>query len=181
VLQRITAGAACVSVRSPATLPPTALSVEALERITVNLVRNAAEAIRTQRLHGSPRTASPGAAWPAARPAGQIRVALAIVAGRLQLTVEDDGPGVPPAIAAAFLQPRPLPAHTSRGLGHRIVHELVTSTGGQLSLRVRPGKGTAFCIKWPIPHAAAERFDAANLPAPPTPPSLSLQGESSPC
>jgi len=181
VLERIAAGSARVSVRAPAMLPPIDLPIEALERITVNLVRNAAEAIRTQRLNVPPRGQNADAAASAARPAGQIRVALSLAAGRLQLTVEDDGPGVPPAVAAAFLQPRPLPPNTTRGLGHRIVHELVTSSGGQLSIRVRPSQGTVFCIKWPIPNATSERFDATNIPAPPPPSSLSVQGEPSTC
>jgi signal transduction histidine kinase len=181
VLGRIAAGSAHVSVSAPATLPAVDLLVEALERITVNLVRNAAEAIRTQRLYPQPPTLRPEPASPAAQPAGQIRVALALVAGRLQLTVEDNGPGVPPAVAAAFLQPRPMPANSSRGFGHRIVHELVNASGGQLSIRVRPGQGTVFCIKWPIPRVASERFDATDVPALPTSSSLTLQGEPSAC
>jgi hypothetical protein len=38
-----------------------------------------------------------------------------------------------------------------------------------------------FCIKWPIPNAASERFDATNIPAPPPPSSLTVQGEPSTC
>jgi signal transduction histidine kinase len=157
VLERIAAGSAHVSVYAPATLPSIDLPTEALERITVNLVRNAAEAIRTQRVHGQCMKLRHAEGYAAARTPGRIRVTLSLVAAKLQLSVEDDGPGVPPDVAAAFLQPKPLPAHSSRGLGHRIVHELVTSSGGQLSIRVRPNQGTAFCIKWPIFVAENDR------------------------
>ena len=145
VLERIAAGAARVIVVAPAMLPPLDLAVETLERIAVNLVRNAAEAIRLQR---GTRARLNGPS-----PLGEIRVALNIVGGRLQLTVEDNGPGLPPAAAAAFLRPSPLPPQAVSGHGHRIVHELLTASGGQLSLRVRPGKGTSFCLKWPLPAA----------------------------
>jgi signal transduction histidine kinase len=150
VLGRIAAGVARVSVAAPPTLPASARnaelpSAEAMERIAVNLVRNAAEAIRLSR--DSQGTSASGASDSLI---GNIRVALEASFGQLRLTVEDDGPGMPPAIAAAFLRPDPLPLGATRGLGHRIVHELATSTGALLSIRVRPGRGTTFSLRWPL-------------------------------
>jgi signal transduction histidine kinase len=146
VLERIAAGAATVTIACPATLPALDFPADIIERITVNLVRNAAEAIRLHRtLHSAIQPPS------VTLPPGEIYVNLAVIAGRVQLTVQDNGPGMPPAIAAAYLQPSPLPQGATRGLGHRIVHELVTSSEGQLSIRVRPGFGTTFCVKWDIP------------------------------
>jgi C4-dicarboxylate-specific signal transduction histidine kinase len=142
VLERIAAGAATVSVACPTTLPTLDFPADILERITVNLVRNAAEAIR---LHRSVQPPS------ITLPPGEIYVNLSVIADRVQLTVQDNGPGMPPAIAAAYLQPTQLPQGATRGLGHRIVHELATSSEGQLSIRVRPGFGTTFCVKWAIP------------------------------
>ncbi len=154
VLENIAAGAAQVSVTCPATLPPLDFTSDILERITVNLVRNAAEALRLQRR----RTDSP---TPPQR--GEIHVSLAIVGRQLLLTVEDNGPGMPPAIAAKFLHPSPLPPGATHGLGHRIVRELATATDGQLSIRVLPGSGTVFSILWPIP--ASLRHDSPCLDA----------------
>jgi signal transduction histidine kinase len=145
VLERIAAGAARVTVSTPAALSAINLPAEALERITVNLVRNAAEAIRSCRADGAAHSEGVRLDEP-----GQVRVAIDVFAGALRLTVEDNGPGMPPAIAAAFLRPAPLPAGATRGLGHRIVHELVESTGGKLSIRARPGRGTTFCIRWDV-------------------------------
>jgi hypothetical protein len=144
VLDRIAAGVARVSVAAPPALPASAHnaelpSAEALERIAVNLVRNAAEAIRSSREGRASDSLI-----------GNIRVALEATSAHLRLTVEDDGPGMPPAIAAAFLRPDPLPLGATRGLGHRIVHELATSTGALLSIRVRPGRGTTFSLRWPL-------------------------------
>jgi hypothetical protein len=151
ILQRIAAGAATVTVNCPASLPPLDVSSEVIERITVNLVRNAAEAIRTQRCEFDDSDAHTSAL-----PPGQILVTLAVLAGRAQLTVEDNGPGMSPAMIASYLQPTPLPHGATRGLGHRIVHELAASTHGQLSIRVHPDHGTLFCLKWPIPGSADE-------------------------
>ncbi len=151
VLRRIAAGAADVTVTCQISIPPLNFPSEIIERITVNLVRNAAEAIRIQQASASPvLLASPG----------EIRVTLAVIYGRLQLTVEDNGPGMSPANVEAYLHPEPLPLGASHGFGHLIVHELATASEGQLSIRVRPGQGTAFCLKWPI-HAP--------LPAAPSP------------
>jgi signal transduction histidine kinase len=157
VLQRIAAGAANVSVTCPALLPPLDFPSGIIERITVNLVRNAAEAIRSQ--NGSTDAAD-------LPHRGEIRISLAVVASWLQLTVEDNGPGMPPAIAAAFLQPSPLPRGASRGLGHRIIHELATTSGGQISIRVLRGSGTIFCLKWPIPSALLLEPAAVATPQP---------------
>jgi nitrogen-specific signal transduction histidine kinase len=142
VLQRIAAGTAKVSVTCPSSVPSLNFPTEVIERITVNLVRNAAEAIRIQR----------GSTYSAALPqCGEIRVSLAVVGPDLQLTVEDNGPGLPPDIVAAFLRPTPLPQRADHGLGHRIIHQLATSSAGQLAIRVLPGSGTVFSLKWPIP------------------------------
>jgi signal transduction histidine kinase len=136
VLERIAAGAAQVSVAMPASLPAVQLPAEALERIAVNLVRNAAQALRSSR--------------DTALEPGHICLTLDVFGSAVRLLVEDDGPGMPPAVAAAFLRPAPLPEGATRGLGHRIVHELASETGATLSVRVRPGRGTTFCLRWPI-------------------------------
>ena len=106
-------------------LPFVDLSSEAIERIAINLVRNASESIRHSQFSG-----------------GKIHVCLSVVAGRLRLSVEDNGPGMPPAQAAAFLHPAPLPPGAIRGYGHRNVHELAEITCGRLGIHVRPGRGT---------------------------------------
>jgi signal transduction histidine kinase len=155
VLQGIGAGVAKVSVVCAPSVPDLGFDVEIFERITVNLVRNAVAAIRDHR----------AAAHSVPVPFGQIRVSLAVITHRLQLTVEDNGPGMPPAAAAAFLQPVPLAPGALRGLGHRIVHELAAFTNGSLFVRVRPGNSTVFCLKWPLPGASTAVATPATSPS----------------
>jgi signal transduction histidine kinase len=145
LLTAIASPSASVIVKTPRSLPALTFPAENLERIIINLIRNAAQAIEFANSSDRPFED---------RQPGRIRVALATVAGHLHLTVEDNGPGMPVATAAAFLSPSNLPQGAQRGLGHHIVHQLVTSSGGTLTVRVRPGRGTTFCIKWPTQDAS---------------------------
>ncbi len=137
LLRAIAAPQAAVSLKTPRCLPYANVPKEYLERILVNLVRNAAQAIE----HARPRQASSP---------GNIRISLMAFSGDLHLTVEDDGPGIPIVAAEAFLSPSPLPKGATHGLGHRIVHELVASSGGRIAVRVGPGQGSRFVMQWPV-------------------------------
>jgi signal transduction histidine kinase len=132
ILQQLAGSSIKLNVTAAGFLPEMALPAEALERITLNLVLNAVQALQ--------HTAT-----------AEIRVDLSMRSNKLQLTVEDNGPGLPPGLAAAFLRPTPLPPGATRGVGHRIIHEIAAATGGQLYIRVRPSNGTLFCVKWPVP------------------------------
>lgn len=151
VLQSVASGVATVTVTCASSLAyidfPPEITAEIIERITLNLVRNATEAIRKQR-----------STLPVSLHRSEIRINFSVVSNRLQLTVEDNGPGMPPAVAAAFLHPSPLPLGAKRGLGHRIVNELATSSGGQIAVRVRPGNGTIFSVKWPLSHLESQHL-----------------------
>jgi signal transduction histidine kinase len=168
VLKRIAAGAADVSVSCAGSFPALPFPSEIIERITVNLVRNAAEAIRNDREENQ-----------IVSPFGAIRVSLLAVQAHVQLTVEDNGPGMTPAMIAEFLHPSPLPSGSNRGLGHRIVHELAALSGGELSVEVHDS-GTVIRLQWPLPSTAPldaptvppatmRSTDVPSLPPPPSP------------
>jgi nitrogen-specific signal transduction histidine kinase len=137
-------------VEPPPALPPLPFDAEVLERILVNLTRNAASALRGH-------TPADGA-----RP--HVRISMKARLSRrasdshpasLRLTVEDNGPGMLPALAAAFMDPSPLPHQATHGLGHRIVHTLLCATGGRMNIVVAPGRGTAIRIDWPLQAAVS--------------------------
>jgi signal transduction histidine kinase len=89
-----------------------------------------------------------------ARKAGAKNVWLKVWANgdRAQVSVEDDGPGVPPEIASRLF----LPFATSRppgegtGLGLYISAESVKRFGGTLVYTPRPGGGAAFTVNLPL-------------------------------
>ena len=130
-------------------LPFLPFDKEVLERLLVNLTRNAAMALRTH----APVDAS------GILCAGRIRISVNGNETRLRLTVADNGPGMAPEIAASFLNPTPLPHGAVHGLGHRVIADLLQSTHGKLSIKVRPGHGTSLRIEWPIALTTAVSFN----------------------
>jgi PAS domain S-box-containing protein len=86
---------------------------------------------------------------------GEVGVELAEDAGRVRITVRDQGLGVPPGEQERIFEKfyRLDPALTrgvgGSGLGLFISRELVTRMGGSLTVRSRPGKGAAFVVDLP--------------------------------
>jgi signal transduction histidine kinase len=82
--------------------------------------------------------------------------------GRVMLTVDDDGPGVPPALLARLAQPfeRGEPSrgrHTGgSGLGLAIVKALAQSQGGELHIGNRPEGGLRVTVALPLPSTPAD-------------------------
>lgn len=143
LLRSLAAPHATVRVEMTSELPALRFPAEILERILVNLTRNAATALCGHR--------------PADGTSPRIQIALNFEADCLRLTLSDNGPGMAPQVAAAFLKPCAVvspDAGARRGLGHRIVHELLQSTDGQLSITVAPGRGTRLEIDWHLPAAS---------------------------
>ncbi|HET7352470.1 MAG TPA: ATP-binding protein [Gaiellaceae bacterium] len=86
---------------------------------------------------------------------GEVAVELAKGAGRVRLTVRDQGLGVPSGEQERIFEKfyRLDPALTrgvgGSGLGLFISRELVTRMGGSLTVRSRPGEGAAFVVDLP--------------------------------
>jgi len=91
-------------------------------------------------------------------PAGRgVRMVLGRARRRVTLLVEDEGPGVPPEMAARifdrYVSHRPDGDHRSpnghSGLGLWIVKRNVEAMGGTVAARNRPAGGFAVRIEWP--------------------------------
>jgi two-component system sensor histidine kinase GlrK len=88
---------------------------------------------------------------------GQIRVALATTAGRVQIDVQDQGPGVAPDDRGRIFEPfyrgerQPADAVKGTGIGLSIVHEYILAHGGRIEL-LPDGPGAHFRIE--LPHAS---------------------------
>jgi len=93
-------------------------------------------------------------------PAGTtVTVGIAVVESKVQLTVHDDGPGVPDEVRGRLFE-RFARADTSRsrqagstGLGLAIVHAVVTAHRGTVVVDSEPGS-TTFTVELPISPAA---------------------------
>jgi signal transduction histidine kinase len=107
---------------------------EAIERILLNLVKNAA------------------AATP---PSGNIVITIdrtdCVYQGRrhIVMTVADDGIGMSESTVKMLRDDMSPTKIQGRGLGFRIVRELVTNSGGLLDISSRPNRGTKISMSWP--------------------------------
>jgi signal transduction histidine kinase len=112
-------------------------SEEALNEILSNLIVNAIEA----------QTAG-----------GRVRLSLSSYEGRLEIVVEDGGPGISPELRAKIFQPYFTTKPAGTGLGLSIVARRVEEIGGTISCEspVRNGKGTRFRLMLPIAEGDGE-------------------------
>jgi CheY-like chemotaxis protein len=105
----------------------------------LNLVVNAAHAIA--------ETLSEGV-----RDKGLIRITATRFGDRhIDLSVADDGPGIPPDIRERIFEPFFTTKASGRGtgLGLSVVHGIVTQNGGTIDVESRVGVGTTFRIAFP--------------------------------
>jgi signal transduction histidine kinase len=110
---------------------------DALARVLANLLVNAVEA----------------------SPAVHVRVHAAVRTGRLELTVHDDGPGVPATLAARVFEPFVTTKARGTGLGLPLCLRVLAFLGGDLEL-VNPGEPGA-CFRVRVPLLAGAAADAA--------------------
>ena len=104
-------------------------------------------------------------------PSGQIRVRLqAPAAGCLRLSVQDQGMGIPPAVAARLFRPftqaddSTTRRHGGTGLGLAICRELAQRMGGDVGVDSVVGQGSTF---WATLQMAAGTLPARRPPVPP--------------
>jgi signal transduction histidine kinase len=115
---------------------------EAVERILTNLVKNASEAM-----------------------AGEGGIAVSVEGAldggrrRVVMTVRDMGCGMSSASVERLMRVGGISSTSGRGLGFRVVRELVAMSGGCLNVESEPGVGTSISVEW----YAMEAVDAVSL------------------
>jgi two-component system nitrogen regulation sensor histidine kinase GlnL len=127
-------------------LPPVWGNRDLLVQILLNLVKNAAEAVEPGQgeiqlatsYHHGVRIAVPGSSE---------RVHLP-----LQVTVRDNGPGVPEEIRGSLFEPFVTTKRGGQGLGLALVAKLVADQGGLIECDSRPGR-TLFRLSLPVAPA----------------------------
>ncbi len=119
-------------------LPQVHGSASRLEQVFLNLLVNAKHAL-------------------ADRPAGRIEVATRLVGNVVEVSVRDDGPGVPAALRHRIFDPFFTTKGPERGtgLGLSIAFDIVREHGGVLELRATTDGGACFVTHLP-PHAEIE-------------------------
>jgi two-component system nitrogen regulation sensor histidine kinase GlnL len=128
-----------------------------LVQILLNLIKNAAEAVETSggeivlgtAYHHGVRIAVPGSTE---------RVHLP-----LQVTVRDNGPGIPENVRATLFEPFVTTKRGGQGLGLALVAKLVADQGGLIECDSRPGR-TVFRLSLPMPPTLAKLPEAPKRP-----------------
>jgi signal transduction histidine kinase len=107
------------------------MDAEKMKQVAINLLRNAIEALPD---------------------GGEVRVETGTVEGRARLVVEDDGPGLPPALDVfqLFVTTKAL----GTGLGLAIVQQIVRQHGGEVVAEKGPRGGARFTVSLPLQAAS---------------------------
>jgi signal transduction histidine kinase len=102
-----------------------------LERVVVNVVQNAYEALEERgRVRVAVRRSPTGDGW-------------------FEIQVDDDGPGMSDTTLERAFIPFYTTKHQGTGLGLALCERLIRAQGGTITLRSRPGEGTSVLIRLP--------------------------------
>jgi len=111
-------------------------------RVIINLIDNAAQAIeggRDQMPPGAPQ---------------RITVRSRIAGGRLEVDIDDSGPGIPPDVFKRIFEPLFSTKGFGVGLGLPTVKQIMEHHGGGIELISEPGRGTRALIWLPLAQVA---------------------------
>lgn len=131
-------------------LPPTYADSDQLMQVFLNLIKNAAEAAKT-----------PGTIRLRTFYDQSLRIRRKDGSfARLPLTVEvqDDGPGIPPDIAADIFEPFVSGRENGTGLGLALISKIISDHDGWISVESAPGR-TVFRVALPIAPKDPQKKD----------------------
>lgn len=88
----------------------------------------------------------------------------------IEITIEDDGPGIPPQLMDRIFDPYFTTKAVGKGsgMGLAVVHGIVQSHDGSISVQSDMGRGTRFQLLFPIAEAQLPSFREDNLSQIPT-------------
>ncbi|MCY1077343.1 PAS domain-containing protein [Archangium lansingense] len=118
-----------------ASLPLVSASEGRLSQVFLNLIINAAQAMRS----GGPER-------------HVLRVSTAMDGERVRVDISDTGHGIPPEVLPRIFEPffTTKPAGAGTGLGLSISQSIIQKMGGELGVQSEPGRGTTFSLLLPV-------------------------------
>lgn len=123
-------------------IPDLLVDQEILERVVLNLVTNAVDAILQKRTEDTDID-------------GKVRVKTSYTTGTLTVTVEDNGVGIPEWEVAKVWGPfYTTKGSSGTGLGLAVSRKLTEDSGGTLQVVSTPGEGSVFTLTLPAPVSA---------------------------
>jgi PAS domain S-box-containing protein len=132
-------------------LPQAEVLLGEFNQVVLNLIVNAADAI-----------AECAAGDPARK--GHIRISTRAIGSNVEIRIQDNGPGIPPAVAKRIFEPFFTTKPVGKGTGQGLMlsrNVIVKKHGGQLRFETAPGGGTVFILALPIVDVSAQAREAA--------------------
>ena len=123
---------------------------ERLRRAVANMIANAVEAMVGPSGQNTFDGAEP-----------HVVVCTAVDAGRITLSIIDNGPGIPPETLARVHEPLFSTKDSGAGLGVPAILQVMERHGGGFEIRSQEGKGTTATAWFPIHGIAGQSEDAA--------------------
>ena len=127
------------------TMPPATLDINGLKQIIINIVKNAAEALKKGDEIQFKTTLVPGSTKVLMDEQKKL-------SGMAQITIQDNGPGIPAHIRERLFEPynSTKTGTPNSGLGLSIVHSIVSGMKGRITCDSARGNGTRFTILIPL-------------------------------
>jgi CheY-like chemotaxis protein/anti-sigma regulatory factor (Ser/Thr protein kinase) len=132
-------------------LPATSAEPDQIQQVLIILINNAMQAMA--------KTPEPR----------RIRVSTALKDARICITVEDNGPGVPPEIERRIFEPffTTKEVGVGTGLGLSISHGIMTEHGGHIRYERAALGGAAFVLDLPVDSVEIPSISTSRMVAPP--------------
>jgi len=129
-----------------------------LERVFYNLLLNACEAVPVG--------------------AGRIEISMSRSPGALEISVADNGRGIPESVRARLFEPFVSAGkENGTGLGLTVVQKIVQDHGGDVAAQSTSATGTVFKLSLPLVESPVNRSESARVqPAPPPLAQTKLEG-----
>jgi PAS domain S-box-containing protein len=138
------------------TLPHAAVLLGEFNQVVLNLIVNAADAIS--------ETAGANAAGAESGRKGHIRISTRAIGSQVEIRIQDNGPGIPPAVAKRIFEPFFTTKPVGKGTGQGLMlsrNVIVKKHGGELQFEPAPGGGTVFIVRLPISEPQVQQKEAA--------------------
>jgi signal transduction histidine kinase len=122
-------------------LPKIKVIPQDIGRVLLNLINNAFQAVAD--FQGFENLEGPGP---------KVEVTTKSLDGKIEVSVSDNGPGIPDEIKEKVFQPffTTKPTGEGTGLGLSLSYDIIKSHGGKIEVESKVGKGTKFTILLPI-------------------------------
>jgi signal transduction histidine kinase len=122
------------------TLPKVAVVAQDIGRVILNLITNAFYAVNERKKKGEEGY----------KPTVSVHTCAA--AGKAEITVKDNGAGIPEDIKNKIFQPffTTKPTGEGTGLGLSLSYDIVKAHGGELKVETKEGEGTDFIMVLPV-------------------------------